>query len=305
MHQIPPKPGYLRVKAWRKLQRLGAVAVKNTVYVLPNTPSCQEDFNWAAREIAKDGGEATVCAASFLDGLTDVQVVNLFQAARNADYAQVAEEAKGAIEASGTGDAAAASDVSRLRRRLAEIGAVDFFHADGREAAEGLVDALERRLRQSGAVAAGAVRWSGPAPRGRTWVTRAGVHVDRMGSAWLIRRFIDAEAKFRFVTGRTEKPRAGELRFDMFEAEFTHEGDLCTFEVLLARFGLDDPALVAIGEIVHDVDLKDGKFGRPEAPGIQAITTGIAIGARDDAARLARSHGVFDALHDYLRQRGR
>jgi hypothetical protein len=141
--------------------------------------------------------------------------------------------------------------------------------------------------------------------RGRTWVTRQGVHVDRIASAWLIRRFIDPDAAFKFVVAKGYRPAAGELRFDMYDAEFTHEGDCCTFEVLVARLALDDPALRAIAEIVHDIDLKDGKYGRPQTAGVESLIAGLALGHRDDEERLARGGALFDDLHAYLeRKRG-
>jgi hypothetical protein len=134
--------------------------------------------------------------------------------------------------------------------------------------------------------------------KGRTWVTRTGVFVDRIGSAWLIRRFIDPEARFKFVPAKGYVPEPGELRFDMFEAEFTHEGDRCTFEVLLSRAGLErDRGLSRIAEIVHDIDLKDGKFARPEAEGIKPVITGICNGTPDDEERLGRGGAVFEDLY--------
>ena len=132
--------------------------------------------------------------------------------------------------------------------------------------------------------------------RGRTWVTRPGVRVDRLASAWWIRRFLDPEARFAFAVDRS-KPVAGQLRFDMFEAEFTHEGDKCTFEVLLDHFAVDDPALRAIAEVVHDLDLKDGKFGRPETEGIGRVIAGIASPGNADEQRLQLGQGLFDALY--------
>ncbi len=133
--------------------------------------------------------------------------------------------------------------------------------------------------------------------QGRTWVTRTGIKVDRMASAWLIRRFIDPEARFKFVPAKGYRPEEGELRFDMFEAEFTHEGDLCTFEVLVQRFGLADPALRAIAEIVHDIDVKDAKYGREEAPGIGQLVAGIAAAHASDEERLARGSALFEDLY--------
>jgi hypothetical protein len=128
-------------------------------------------------------------------------------------------------------------------------------------------------------------------------VTRANVYVDRIASAWLILRFIDSGARFKLVPAKNYSPLSGELRFDMFQAELTHEGDLCTFEVLLHRFGIEDRALTAIGEIVHDMDLKDDKFGRPERAGIERLLTGLSLTEKDDQARLAKGEVLFDALH--------
>jgi hypothetical protein len=138
--------------------------------------------------------------------------------------------------------------------------------------------------------------------QGQTWVTRNGIHVDRMASGWLIQRFIDKDAKFKFVPAKGHRHEPGELRFDMFEAEFTHEGDNCTFEVLLSRFSIDDPGLRPIAEIVHDIDLKDNKFGREDALGFERLVTGIAIAHKDDDVRLARASAVLDDLDEYFKR---
>ena len=137
--------------------------------------------------------------------------------------------------------------------------------------------------------------------RGKVWVTREAVQIDRIASAWLVRRFIDPGARFKFVPGRAYLPRAGEVRFDMFEGEYTHEGDRCTFEVLLQRAGLHDDSLAAIGEIIHDIDLKDGKYGREETAGIRIVIAGIAAGKRDDEERLARGGAVLDDLYQSMK----
>ena len=140
---------------------------------------------------------------------------------------------------------------------------------------------------------------------GTVWVTRENVFVDRIASAWLIRRFIDPQATFRFVSARGYRPQTGELRFDMFEAEFTHEGDKCTFEVLLERGALKDPALRAIAEIIHDIDLKDDKFGRTEVAGIRTLVEGISVATEDDSERIARGTEVFNSLYDYFKKKRR
>ena len=307
MHQLPPKPVGLRVKVWRRLQQQGAIAIKNSVYALPLSDAAREDFQWLAREIAENGGEATVCAAELVEGLTDAQVQALFNAARDAQYAELTTEARQLMTAGARrrSDQAWPLEVSKLRKRLEEIVAIDFLGAPGRMPAEALVVRLEELLAKRSTEPTGASSFPVKAvPREAVWVTRLGIHVDRMASAWLIRRFIDPAARFRFVDPRNHRHEPGELRFDMFEAEFTHEGDLCTFEVLLSRFGLTSPALRAIGEMVHEVDLKDSKFARPETPGFERTIAGIALGHAQDEDRLARASALLDDLHTaFERQR--
>jgi hypothetical protein len=225
--QLPPKPDYLRVKLRRRLQRIGAAALKNSVYVLPNTEDGLEDFMWLRAELKDDGADAIICAADVVAGINDEEIKTLF------------------------GDSPQAVD-------------------------------------------------SGIEHNGRTWVTRAGVFIDRIASAWLIRRFIDRAAVFKFVSSAKYRKQDDELRFDMFDGEYTHEGDRCTFEVLLERFSLDDPALHAIGEIVHDIDLKDDKFARAETMGVQSVIAGIANRYRDDSDRIANGSSIFDALYSQL-----
>ena len=307
MHQLPPKPVGPRVKVWRRLMQQGAIAIKNSVYALPLSDSAREDFQWLAREITESGGEATVCAAELVEGLTDAQVQALFNAARDAQYAELTTEARQLMTAGARrrSDEAWPLEVSKLRKRLEEIVAIDFLGAPGRMPAEALVVRLEELLAKRSTEPTGASSFPVKAvPREAVWVTRRGIHVDRMASAWLIRRFIDPAARFRFVDPRNHRHEPGELRFDMFEAEFTHEGDLCTFEVLLSRFGLTSPALRAIGEMVHDVDLKDSKFARPETPGFERTIAGIALGHAQDEDRLARASALLDDLHTaFERQR--
>src|SRR5215470_10824654 len=296
LHQLPPKPAYFRVRIWRRLQDLGAVAIKNSVYALPAGDETREDFEWLLREIVDGGGEACICEARIVDGLSDQDIRAQFDEARDADYREIADEAR-AITETGRNSETVSQDaqaditarVKRLRKRLAEVAAIDFFGASGRQTAEGLVAEIEARLRPApGGKAMAMEKRVDASLIGKIWVTRRGVHVDRMACAWLIRRFIDPDARFKFVGGHSYQPGHDELRFDMFEAEFTHDGDRCTFEVLLDRAGLDDPALRPIAEIVHDVDLKDGKFGRPEVAGIEPLIAGIAQAHRDDDERLAR-----------------
>jgi hypothetical protein len=288
-HQIPPKPDYFRVKVWRRLQRIGAVPVKNSVWVLPYTDQAVEDFRWLLQEVVQGGGEGSVCRGDFVDGLGDRDVEALFHKARAADYAEVARDAQATARHAAPGEAA------RLEQRLAQVAAIDHFGAPGRRIAERAVARVAARGQRTPVSprTARAARM-----RGRTWVTRRGVFVDRIASAWLIKRFIDPEARFQFAAPEGYVPRPGELRFDMFEAEYTHEGDRCTFETLLRHFRLKAAALRAVGEIVHDIDCKDAKFARPEAAGVERLLAGIARDSASDTARLRRGAVIFDNLYE-------
>ena len=308
IHQIPPKPDYLRVKIGRRLQRVGAIPVKNSVYVLPDGDQSVEDFQWIRREIVDGGGEASVCRASFIDGLTDEQLRDAFRAARDEDYAEIAASARALQREAPSRKRDAGlrrgdDDLVRLRKRFASVAALDFFEAPGRSAANDALTTAEVALTPD------YVRHASPESgvdrgkyRARTWVTRQGVFVDRIASAWLIRHFIDPDARFRFVTSEAYKPTPNELRFDMFEGEFTHEDDRCTFETLLARFGLDaDPALVMVAEVVHDIDMKDAKYERPDTPGVASLLTGIVRSTPNDDQRIEQGGALFAALYTFAR----
>ena len=293
LHQLPAKPAYARVKLWRRLQALGALAVKNAAYALPASPQAQEDLEWTLKEITAAGGEGGVLEARLVDGLTDAELRAQFNAAREGEYTALAEEIRAAAKAAGD-DALPPAQFARLKGEASRLGTIDFFGAAGRLTVEALLAELAARSEPGARSTAAAASLP---PKGSVWVTRQDVHVDRIASAWLIRRFIDAEASFRFVPAKGYRPRAGEIRFDMFEGEFTHEGDRCTFEVLLQRTGLTDPALIAIGEIVQDIDLKDGKFGRAESVGIAALIDGLARAPLADPERIERGGRLFDDLY--------
>ena len=307
IHQIPPKPDYFRVKIGRRLARVGAVAIKNSVYILPATEHAMEDFQWIRGEIVEGGGEASICRSTFVDGLTDAEVERLFHEARSRDYDEIAAEAKAILKTLPSARRVASERrpeiedaLAKLRKRFAAVARIDFFGAESRHHTSELLSKVEERLHPRAAEPADSSPPSKDHPRGRTWVTREGIFVDRIASAWLIRRFIDPEARFKFVASREQrgyKPTAGELRFDMFEAEYTHEGDRCTFETLLRRFDLDDPALAEIAEVVHDIDLKDGKYEREDALGIERVLAGIAAAYPEDAARFERGSALFDELY--------
>jgi hypothetical protein len=240
LHQLPPKPDYMRVKVRRRLKGLGAALLKNTVYVLPNTEESLEDFQWLREEIVAEGGTAIIAEASFVEGVSDEELHAMIESARS--------------------DAADAAPA----------------HADA--------DTIEP---------------------GRTWVTRQGIFVDRIASAWLIRRSIDPKARFKFVAARGYKPHTNEVRFDMVGGEYSHVGEDCTFQTLLRRFGLDEPGLTAVGEVVHDIDCKDEKFARPETAGVLGLLRGIADGTPDDDERLERGFRVFEDLYVFYSTRRR
>ena len=284
IHQLPPKPDYFRVKIWRRLQTLGAVAIKNSVYALPYSTPAAEDFQWLRKEITAGGGEASVCRATFVDGLSDPQIESLFRAARDAEYAEVTRAAE---------KATSMAELARLERRLRDIVALDQFGASGKKAADAAMGSAKQQTQSTARAKRGVPR----SRRGATWVTRPDVFVDRIASAWLIKRFIDPRARFVFGERRDHA-----VSFDMFEGDYTHEGDRCTFEVLLQRFGLEqDGGLRAIADMVHDVDMKDGKFGRDETPGFQQLIAGIVKRNPRDDARLERGAELLNDLYESVR----
>lgn len=302
LHQLPAKPPYLRVKIWRRLQAIGAVPLKNAVHVLPSTNSNEAAFQELLKEVVANGGEATLLRAQLISGQSDADVRTLFDAARDADYDEVCQAARRLLD---TGPARSV-DIAKLQTRLREIERLDFFRAHGRQHADAAVAELERK-RYAHPDVGRREPASAPDPaslRGRTWVTRRGVHVDRIASAWLIRRFIDPSASFRFVDARFHRPSDGELRFDMTDAEFTHEGDRCSFETLVLHAGLTgDRGLTAIGEIIHELDIADGKFSRPETPGLGAMLSGVCASTDDDLERIARASDALDQFYTFFSNR--
>jgi hypothetical protein len=228
-------------------------------------------------------------------------LVAAFRRARDVNYEELLDEVRQwQLPAATPPDPQLRLRARRARKRLDQIARIDFFGAPGRVEVEKAIAALETQMMVPAEVA----RLS-PALRdlvGRTWVTRRGVHVDRIASAWLIRRFIDPKARFRFVDSHQEPPRPGELRFDIVRGDFTHEDDRCTFETLVRRAGLENAAVARVGEIVHDIDIKDGKFERPETSGVERLLQGILAAHADDDERLARGFALLDALYGSFRK---
>lgn len=298
--QLPAKPAYLRVKVWRRLQAIGAAPLKNAVHALPNRTDLRALFEELHREVTQNDGEALILEARLAGGMSDSALRGLFDAARDADYEVLTCEARALAEA----EYVSISEVGRLRKRLADITAIDFFGAHGRQIAEAAIGSADPRAGQHPDVSGQALpELIGADLHGRTWVTRRGVHVDRIASAWLIRRFLDPEASFKFVDGKGYVPESGELRFDMAGAEFTHEEDRCSFETLVLRAGIDDLALGAIGELIHELDIADGTFDRPETAGLGAMINGICASSEDDIERITRGSDVLDQLYAWFSSR--
>lgn len=297
VHQLPAKPAYARVKVWRMLQDAGAVSIKNAVYVLPSGNEARAAFAAILREIKRHQGDGLISQAQLIDGMQDKELRTLFNAAREADYGAVTAELR---QLARRKDRPKAS-LTKLAQKLAQLGRIDFFGAPGRGAAEALLARLEHSaiIREEPGP-----RTIGPADmRGKTWVTRQDIHVDRIASAWLITRFIDPAGILKFVPGRQYQPLPGEYRYDMQDGEFTHEGDNCSFETLLARSGIADRGLKTIAEMVHDMDLKDRKFGHPETAGIAHVIAGICRTQGSDQARVARGRELFDDIYEQCRKR--
>lgn len=302
VHQLPARPTSLRVRTWRRLQQLGAIAVKQAVYVLPDTPNAREDFEWLKTEIEGAGGQASVFAADMVDTWSNDTLIEEFRRSREEAYVELAREAEQVLRRLGTGQRQRKRTPSRrvlqqLRERLGAIERVDFFGSAGRDRVIALVGQIEEHvtLRRRGAVGS-AQSEASTSYQARVWVTRPRPGVDRMASAWLIRRFIDTDARFDFVADREAVPN-GAVPFDMFGVEFTHRGDLCTFEMFCETFHLDEPALTRISAIVHDLDLKDARFGAAEAPAVGLIIDGLRLARGDDHELLAEGMTLFEALY--------
>ena len=317
VHQLTPRPTGVRVRIWRQLHKLGAIVVKNSLYVLPFSEKTHEDFQWLKRDVEAAGGEATVFRAGSVEGATDREIIAAFRKARDEDYQRLAadlEALEGAMrERSRTDDPPVGrvrrheSELERAHQELARIVETDFFHATGRAAATAAYERCRKALRpdprRTGASddatrtqAAGVTRY-----RGRRWVTRRDLFIDRLASMWLITRFVDAKARFVFVAEGERIDDA--IAFDMFEGEFTHRGQDCTFETMLKAFGLThDPGLRALAEIVHDLDLKDGMFNRPEASGLGSVIRGLSQLVKDDRKLAQHCMPIFDGLYDLMKR---
>ena len=280
---------------------------------MPRQEQPLEDLTWIVKEIADGGGEATMIEARFLEGLSDQQVIGLFHAARGSDYTKILAEANALREdwRCLTGEAAADSllelrgRLEKLRKQFGEVMRIDFFKAQEQLQTEAALCDLETTLieHRSTELAAPAKDSGVAGLTGKTWVTRKNVYVDRIACAWLVRRYADPEARFKFVDSGRYSPGQDEIRFDMAEAEYTHVMDKCSFEVMVERFGLTDTALAQVTKIIHDIDLKESAFNLPETAGILALLDSITATTDDDLERIDRASAVLDVLLAFFKSR--
>jgi hypothetical protein len=315
VHQLPASPSNLRVQTWRRLQQLGTIAVKQTVYALPDTPETREDFEWLKTEVTSAGGDASVFAAHNLDTVSDDALVEEFRRARQQTYGTLAGEIERMLarvtetrRPRGNRNAAFPRLVEAFRGRLAAIERIDFFGSAGRDRVAALLAQLDARIRgtpRDSASTSTSGHMDRAAYNGRVWVTRPRPGIDRIGSAWLIRRFIDPEARFAFAVDRESLPAAEAIPFDMFGVEFSHQGEGCTFETLCTVFGVTDPAVARIAQIVHDLDLKDGRFGAPDAGTVGTLIEGLQLTTGGDDLLLERGITLFESLYRAFAQSAR
>ena len=288
-----------RVAVWRRLRALGAVSPKGAVHVLPDRDECAEAFQWLAQEVEQAKGEALLMRVERFEGLGDTQLIALFDDARKQDYAALdarAAELEKAVTGSRKRESADSSQLreslAKLRRDYGDVARIDFFgSAAGAKVASRLLrieEALAPDRPAQRALAAASVA----AYRTKRWVTRPSPYVDRLACAWLIRRFINPHAEIRYSTA----PTPDEVMFDTGDGQFSHQGNLCTFETMMLAFGLENPGMKAIAEIVHEIDLRDGRYVRPEVSGIEAVLRGWMN--RTDVDREAHGIALFDGLYE-------
>jgi hypothetical protein len=292
VYRLPSSRGSQRVEIWRKLQRYGAVALQSSGHVLPDSPANQEKLEWLATAIRTYRGHASVVKAQSFDDLPDDQLRKLFVDARTRDYQVMERELKTFLARTPQ----APSALIRLRRRFHEVEAMDYFENPQRKKVESMLNQAEgeKLIRAKNATG------KGKRHRNRIWMTRPRPGIDRVSSAWLIRRFIDPRARFVFHDQPESRPDA--IPFDMFgETGYGHRGEDCTFETLCKEFGIRERKVKQIAQIIHDADLHDEKFGRAEGAGLDATLKGWAAQEVPDQELLQRGMDLIEGLYHGLR----
>ena len=297
LYSLPSGQKTERVAIWRRLKKMGAVQIKTSTYLLPDETAQYEQFQWLAQQIRDYGGDSTLVRANEIEGLTRENVVAMFNNARAKDYVELRKSLQGFIARRKRVDAEeAAAELERVTRQFREIRAVDFFDSPRGHDVAMLLQRAEgpKRARQL-------EKLDVKHYQGKTWLTRPRPEIDRVGSAWLISKFIDRKPKFVFAPKADAVPDA--IPFDMLDAQFSHHGNYCTFETLTKRFAISDKSVAKIGEMIHDADLDDARFQRVEAVGIDRVLKGWAKEGLPDEEILRRGFECFDALYAFLQRR--
>jgi len=297
LYSLPTNRNTERVAVWRRLKKMGAVQIKTSTYLLPDDPAQYEQFQWLAKQIRDYGGDSTLVRAQEIEGLTKEKVVSLFNAARDREYAALRKALQAFLTRRRKSDAEfAAAQLERFTRQFRELREIDFF-----DSARGHEVAMLLRRAEGPKHSAKLQTLDVKQYRGKTWLTRPRPEIDRVGSAWLISKFIDPKATFVFAPTAQAVPEG--IPFDMLDAEFSHHGNCCTFETLTKRFAISDKAVTKIGEMIHDADLDDAKFQRVECVGIDRVFKGWAKEGLPDEQILRRGFECFDALYAFLQRR--
>ena len=292
---LPASQATKRMEIWRKLKRYGALPLRSSGYLLPNHDPNREHFEWLAAMIRKYKGQASVLQVQSVDNMPAERLRQMFIEARTRDYEVLASELKKLF----TSAKHKPAQLTRLRRRFQETADIDFFTAPLRSRVESLLARADDR--NSPTIKPSRSRGKKEFTK-RVWMTRQRPGIDRVASAWLIRRFIDSEAEFVFSDDPHKHPEA--LPFDMFHGEgFSHHGDNCTFETLQKEFGIRNAKVTVMAQIIHDADLGDAKFGRVEGVGIDRVLIGMAHQGLTDEELLQRGIQMIDGLYQVISQR--
>jgi hypothetical protein len=311
IHRVQTPNSRERVKVWRLTKKVGAILYRNSAYVLPHSKERLEDFQWLCQEIRDSQGEASVFVAESPDEAENQSLKAAFNSARESDCKNLSNDAekitgrirrlKGKKQFSESAQKSLQKEVALLEQNCSDIERIDFFGVPLMKKMKSLIDRARRELAPSGTNVV-ATHLPGRHRResfqAKRWTTREHIHIDRLCSAWLIRRFIDPKAKFIFAP--ESKIPHDAIPFDVFRCEFGHHGEDCTFETLLHSFRIKDKALTTLAQIIHDIDMKDNKFARSEATGLDMVVRALSNSLKDDHKTLEVGSVMLDALYSRL-----